>query len=350
MGPFAPKFRERVECGLSRDFAAPPTTASFPVMPADCFSFLSSGFAPVLANVSMTAEPVIGPITNSILVAGIVTGLIVWFVRSAMKRRAIIPDGKQNLVEFLCEFLYNQLEGIVGKKLAPRAFPLLATIFIYVLISNYFGLLPGVGTIGLESHPAAGAPDPHAVAENVETHAEGHFRPILRPATADLNMTLGMAIVFMLAWAVMTIREVGVWGFIVHTFGPKGGLKGFLRFALIPIFLFVGAIEIISILFRPISLSMRLFGNIFAGESLLHSMGGLGETFHLGPTMAFILRILIPFPFYFLELLVGLLQAIVFSLLCAVYIQLSTTHEEGHEGHADEDDATEREPRTAAAH
>ena len=97
---------------------------------------------------------------------------------------------------------------------------------------------------------------------------------------------------------------------------------------LIPIFLFVGVIEIISILFRPISLSFRLLGNVYAGESLLHAMNHIGATLGLGGAASFVIGLLAPIPFYFMEILVGLIQAIVFTLLCAVYVQLSASHDE----------------------
>ena len=119
---------------------------------------------------------------------------------------------------------------------------------------------------------------------------------------------------------------MGIVGFLKHMFAPKGGLTGFLKYCLVPIFLFVGVIEIISIIFRPISLSMRLFGNIFAGESLLHTMGSMGDSW--GPVGSFLASIFFPLPFYFMELLIGLLQGMVFALLCAVYIQLATSHDE----------------------
>ena len=124
------------------------------------------------------------------------------------------------------------------------------------------------------------------------------------------------------------MTELGPWGFIKHTFAPKGGLTGALGALLVPIFLFVGVIEIISIAFRPVSLSLRLYGNVYAGESLLHAMSALGDKW--GPIGSFISSIVLPLPFYFMELLVGVLQAMVFSLLCAVYIQLSTTHDDDH--------------------
>ena len=141
-----------------------------------------------------------------------------------------------------------------------------------------------------------------------------------------MNMTLGMAAVFMLVWLWLTMTELGPIGFLKHTFAPKGGLTGLLGVLLIPVFLFVGIIELISIAFRPVTLSLRLFGNVYAGESLLHVMGDLGKNW--GPVGSFVSSIVFPLPFYFMELLVGLLQAMVFSLLCAVYIQLSTSHDE----------------------
>jgi F-type H+-transporting ATPase subunit a len=173
--------------------------------------------------------------------------------------------------------------------------------------------VPGVGSIGF------GEPGGGPLGLKEVDH------PLLRPANADLNMTLGMALFFMVWWLIWTIQEVGVLGFLKHTFAPKGELKGFLWYALLPLFLFVGVIEVISIAIRPVSLSFRLFGNMYAGETLLHTMGGIGAS--LPVPLNWISLILFPLPFYFLELLVGLLQAFVFAMLCAVYIKLSTEHE-----------------------
>ena len=259
--------------------------------------------------------PALGWISNSIVVAVIVTVGVLLFTRMATKRMELIPGSKQNLVEYFVEFLYGQVEGIVGKHVAPKAFPLLATVFIFILASNWFGLLPGVGTIGF------GVTKAPLVLEVMET-------PLLRPATADLNMTLALAVVFMAVWAWLSISELGFWGTIVHIFGPKGGLQGALKYLLTPIFIFVGIIEVVSIVFRPMSLSLRLLGNIFAGETLLHTMGELGEKIGLPSWMAVITSVVFPLPFYFMEILVGALQATVFSLLCAVYIKLATTHDE----------------------
>jgi F-type H+-transporting ATPase subunit a len=275
--------------------------------------------SPLLAagGINAPAIPALGWISNSIVVAVIVTVGVLMFTRMATKRMELIPGPRQNFVEYLIEFLYGQVEGIVGKHVAPKAFPLLATVFIFILASNWFGLLPGVGTIGFG---VAKAP---LVLESVET-------PLLRPATADLNMTLALAVVFMVVWFWLSIRELGVWGTLVHIFGPKGGLQGSLKYMLMPIFMFVGIVEIVSIVFRPMSLSLRLLGNIFAGETLLHTMAHLGEKIGLPSWIAAISAVVFPLPFYFLEILVGILQATVFSLLCAVYIKLATSHDEEH--------------------
>jgi F-type H+-transporting ATPase subunit a len=267
-------------------------------------------------GVPITAEAPISTLpylTNSILVAGICTVILLILARNATRKMELVPRKAQNLFEALVEGLYETLEGIVGRHMIARTFSLLATIFIFILTANWFGLLPGVGTIGF--------------GERIGPLASAHvIHPLLRPASADLNMTLSIAALFMIVWLYWTFTETGPIQFLKHTFGPKGGLTGFLKVVLIPIFIFVGLIELISIAFRLVSLSMRLYGNIFAGENLLHAMGSLGDK--LPGVLAPLSSVLLPLPFYFLELLVGLIQAFVFMLLCAVYVQLSTSHEE----------------------
>jgi F-type H+-transporting ATPase subunit a len=257
--------------------------------------------------------------TNSFVFTVIVTALIVWVARWATRNMQLVPSGPQNVFELIVDTLYNTFEGIVGRHMISKVFPLLATLFIFILASNWIGLVPGVGTIGF------GKPGPGLLSLS-EVDA-----PLLRPANADLNMTLAMALFFMGWWVVWTIQEVGVIGFLKHTFAPKGGLSGILWFVLLPLFLFVGIIEIISILIRPVSLSFRLFGNIYAGETLLHTMQTIGASLPLG--LGYATAVIFPLPFYFLELLVGLLQAFVFAMLCAVYIKLSTDSGEGEHGH-----------------
>jgi F-type H+-transporting ATPase subunit a len=283
-----------------------------------------TSFTPLLAEVDRRAVPLFGEhggllafVTNSCLVAAIVLGLLLWWSRKATTNMQLVPHRAQNLFEFIVESLYSRVEGIVGPKMAPKAFPLLATLFIFILVSNWFGLIPGVGTIGWGKGSMFSL-------EEVD-------RPLFRPATADLNMTLGMALMFMLIWTIMTVRDAGIWNFLVHTFGPKGGMKGLMGTLLAIIFFGVGIIEMISILIRPVSLSLRLYGNIFAGETLLHTMMSLADK--APAPVPQICSILLPLPFYFMELLVGLVQALVFALLCAVYIQLSTST---HDGHGDE--------------
>lgn len=127
-------------------------------------------------------------------------------------------------------------------------------------------------------------------------------------------------------------------------------MKGFMRYVLIPIFAFVGVIEVISIAFRPVSLSLRLFGNVYAGENLMHTMSDLGETMHMPTAIAFLMKIIVPIPFYFLELLVGVVQALVFTLLCAVYIKLTTSHDDSHGAAHDDAHAAPHNATAAPAH
>lgn len=264
-------------------------------------------------GVSPQALELVPFLTNSILVGLVVLGLVYWFAHGATKNMTLIPHGKQNFAEAVIEFLYNQIESIVGKKVAPTAFPLLATLFLFILVSNWFGLLPGVGTIGWGEGTGSGS------LTEVDT-------PLLRPVTADLNATLGMTLVVFAVWIFLTVRETGVWGFLVHTFGPKGGLKGAMGVVMIFIFFAVGLIEVFSILLRNLTLPMRLYGNIYAGENVLHTMSAMAGT-------NIVLKVLFQLPFYFMELLVGVLQAMVFTLLTAVYIKLSTEHDEHGEEH-----------------
>ena len=143
------------------------------------------------------------------------------------------------------------------------------------------------------------------------------FRPFLRGGNADLNMTAAMAFTFALLWFFWAITENGLKGFLSHIFAPKGKFSGIMSLMMLGVFGFVGILEVISILFRPVALSFRLYGNIFAGENILENMMFMG-----GKWLAW----LPPLPFYFLELLVGLIQALVFMLLTAVFLKLICDH------------------------
>jgi F-type H+-transporting ATPase subunit a len=249
------------------------------------------------------ARPLGFPITNSMLVSWIVAVGIVVFAQMATKKMNQVPTGAQNLLEWLIEGLYKFLSSIIGPHLTERTFWFFATIFIFILSANWIGLIPGVGTIGWGTHTA------HGFVVN---------QPLLRGANADVNMTLAMALIFFACWIVWALREVGVKGFVKELFAPKGETEGVLRILMVVVFFAAGLIEVVSILFRPISLSFRLFGNIFAGENLLEAMSRLVPGFGW----------LLPIPFYFLELIMGLVQALVFMLLTAVFTMLICQHEE----------------------
>ncbi len=282
---------------------------------------------PIAADIPLNAEGLLSGfdwLTNSVFVSLLVVGIVLFFSRRATKVVKLVPEGPQNAFEAILEVLYGTIEEIVGPKMVRRIFALLATLFLFILASNWFALLPGVGSIGFAKDPSLMGPFHSISPDNMGV-------PILRPTTADLNMTLAMALVFMVLWLYWSIQEMGVGGFLKHMFGVKGGLKGVLAIALAPIFFGVGLIEVVSIAFRPVSLSLRLFGNVFAGENLLATMLSLGKTLGFPPFFAHLSSIIIPLPFYFLELLIGLLQAMVFVLLCAVYVALSTTHDDEEE-------------------
>ena len=246
-------------------------------------------------------------ITNSMVVTWVVAILLIIFAQRATRNIKRIPEGAQNFWEWLVESLYTFLEGIIGHDLVKKTFWFFATIFIMILACNWFGLIPGVGSIGWGTPGADGKL--HHISE-----------PILRGANADMNMTLAMAMVFFVCWTIWALQANGPGGFILHIFGPKGDTGGALKVLMIAVFVLVGLLEVVSILFRPISLSFRLFGNIFAGENMLEAMAVLV------PALGW----LIPIPFYFMELLVGVVQALVFMLLTAVFTLLICQHDEEH--------------------
>ena len=249
------------------------------------------------------ARPLNFPITNSMVVSWIVAlGLIV-FAQVATRDMKQVPGGAQNFLEWLIEGLYKFMVGIIGPHLTERTFWFFATIFIFVLSANWVGLIPGVGSIGW-GHPTS--------------HGFKIEQPLFRGANADVNMTLAMALVFFACWIFWSFREVGLRGFFKELFAPKGDTEGPLRVLMVVVFFAAGCLEVVSILFRPISLTFRLYGNIFAGENLLEAMA------KLGPGVGW----LVPIPFYFLELLMGLVQALVFMLLTAVFTMLMCQHEE----------------------
>jgi F-type H+-transporting ATPase subunit a len=247
------------------------------------------------------------PISNSILTTWIIAALIIIGVRLAVGTPKLIPGKGQSVVEGMAQGLRDALEPIVGKKMIAKTFPLLCGFFVFILLMNWSGLLPGVGTIKY-SH-------------------DGHWLEAIRPANSDLNTTLGLAVISFVAWTYFVLRYAGFKVLIFDLFGNKASKKEvgmFMWVMLVPIFFAVGGIEIVSILFRPLSLSFRLFGNVFGGENLIHA---LGDPKTLGVFATYIL----PAMAGMLEVLVGIIQAFVFTLLSAVYIGLICNHEGGHD-------------------
>ena len=248
------------------------------------------------------ATPFGFPITNSMVVTWIVAVGLIVFAQTATRSMKQVPDGPQNLLEWLIEGLYRFLEGIIGPHLVERTFWFFGTVFIFILAANWAGLVPGVGSIGWGHRTDAGF--------RIE-------QPLFRGVNADVNMTLAMALVFFACWIVWAVQENGPKGFLKELFAPKGESVGPLKILMLVVFFAAGCLEIVSILFRPISLSFRLYGNIFAGETMLETMARV-------PYIAWLVQV----PFYFLELLVGLVQALVFTLLTAVFTLLICQHHE----------------------
>jgi F-type H+-transporting ATPase subunit a len=239
-------------------------------------------------------------ITNSMITGWLISLVIITLILVAVGNPKILPGKAQSVFESLLEALRDLFEPIVGKKAFPFVFPLLVTLFIFILIQNWSGLLPGVGTVGYG----------HDV--------DGKFhmtRPWVRPFTADFNSTIALALISFGGFIIAILKFAGPKLILWDLFGNKADKNetpGWLYPILSLVFLVVGLIELFSISIRPFTLSVRLFGNIFGGENLLH-----GTNF---------------FPvFYFMELLVGLIQATVFTLLSAVYVGLICNHGDDHD-------------------
>ncbi len=241
-------------------------------------------------------------ITNAMATGWVLSAVLVGFILWLIGKPAVIPSKGQAVVESLIEALRGVLEPIVGPKAFPASFPLLITFFIFILFHNWMGLLPGVGTMGWGQM------------------VDGHFhltRPLIRPHNADFNGTVALALVSFGAWAIIVFKFAGPKVILADLFGNKADKRetpGWLYPILSLVFLVVGCIEVFSIAIRPFTLSVRLFGNVFGGENLLHGTGFI-------------------FVFYFMELMVGVIQALVFTLLTAVYIGLLCNHEGGDHGH-----------------
>jgi F-type H+-transporting ATPase subunit a len=256
------------------------------------------------------------PITNSLIMTVLIDLLLLLTIVFGARNLQLIPRGFQNFVEFMVESFYN-FSQTVDRKNVAKFFPLCASIFFFVLYSNYFALVPGVGSIGVcrVEHAAEGAqPEAHeppsAIFAGLPGYcADGKIVPYLRAPSSDLNVTL--------AWALAAVFMVEVFGFqalglsyLIKFFNFKEGAMGF----------FVGLLELISEFVRIIAFSFRLFGNIFAGEVVL-------------AVMAYLFGYLLPLPFYGLELFVAFMQAFIFSVLTLVFMSIATIAHGGHDEH-----------------
>lgn len=215
------------------------------------------------------------PITNTILTTWIVMAILIILAVLVRKRLSLVPGALQSIVEIVIETVYNLVKSITGERVGRIIFPLIMTLFIFILTANWLGLLPGFGTITY------------------------HHVPIFRPPNSDLNTTLAMALI-----TVLLVQVAGI---------AYRGIKGYLKEFVTPPFLapIMAPIHIISELSHILSLSARLFGNIFGGDVIL--------------TVIFVmLPPLIPVMFMILESLFGLIQAVIFAVLSTIYFSMST--------------------------
>lgn len=239
--------------------------------------------------VSFAAEPIVSlgffRVTNSFLDSLVVDLILILMIVALNKKILMIPGMFQNAIEMIVEGFYNLTESVTGAERASKIFPYFISFFLFILIANWTGLIPGVTSVGF--------------------YKNHQLIPLFRSATSDFNVTLGLALVSAVATHILSIRTIGIKDYLGR------------YFSLNPINLYVGFLEMISEITKVISLSFRLFGNIFAGEVVLGTISAL---------FAF----LFPLPFLLLEVVVGLIQALVFAMLTMAFMAvLSTPHHQG---------------------
>lgn len=243
-----------------------------------------------MLNISFLPEHIITigsfEITNSLLISWVAMAILIIFAYLATRKMRIVPSGFQNFMEVIIEALYNLIESVTGNdKQSKKFFPIVATIFLFVLLANWLGLIPGVGSIGLRE----------------EHNGEEIIVPLFRSTSADLNFTLALAIMSVGAAQIFGVAALGIF-----KYGGKFiNLKN-------PILFFVGLLELIGETAKMVSFSFRLFGNVFAGEVLLL-------------VISFLVPYLVPLPFYFLEVIVGVIQAFIFAMLTLVFLKMAVT-------------------------
>jgi F-type H+-transporting ATPase subunit a len=256
---------------------------------------------------SLYTIPVIGlPITNSMICTWIVAVIILIVVRvSTWKNIKEVPSGMQNVLEALVEMWDGLIGDILDKRVTRWVFPFATTFFIFIVISNLMDLVPGVGSIGI--------------------YHNGQFKPLFRPPTTDANLTVAMAGIFLVMSLFWAVRYNGVWGLVKHIFGVKMETNKWTFPLFFLLFLFIGTMELLSVAFaRPVALAMRLYGNVFAGESILDMI------FH---SKSLLFSLVLSSCMYFYETFVCLVQAFVFAMLVVAFVGTLCTHTEEEHGH-----------------
>lgn len=273
-------------------------------------------------EITIYAEPIfhIGKfeITNSLLTSWLAVVVIFFFALAIRLNMKKIPGKLQHVFEVIVEGALSLCDQVTSdRKITEKVFPFVFSLFVFILINNWIGLLPFVSAIGFyEMH------------EGVKT-----FVPLFRAGTADINFTLAMSLIFVIGSNIFGVIVIGLWKMINKyvNMGALGSIFTKIRkdksvLIVAPITFFVGLLELIGEFAKIASLSFRLFGNVFAGEVLLASM-------------AAIFVYILPGPFLFLEVFIGLIQALIFSLLATVYFTIASQdhseHEEegGHSSH-----------------
>lgn len=246
------------------------------------------------------------PITNSMICTWIVALVILIIVRSTTpKNIKEVPSGMQNLLESLVEVWDGLIGDILDQRVTRWVFPFATTFFIFIVMSNLMDLVPGVGSIGI--------------------HQNGRFTPFFRPPTTDANLTVAMAGIFLVMSLYWAIRFNGPWGLVKHIFGVKMEANKWVYPLFVLLFLFIGAMELLSVVFaRPVALAMRLYGNVYAGESILDMIFNAP---HLWQSL------LLSSFMYFYETFVCVVQAFVFAMLVVAFVGTLCTHQEEEHGH-----------------
>ncbi len=231
------------------------------------------------------------PITNALIMTWIVVGVLIVLAALLKRKLSLIPGKIQAGVEWVFEGVLGYMTEILeSESLARKFFPLIMTIFLFVLVANELAFLPGIGTVGLDN-------------------GHGGLIPFLRAPAADLNLTLALAII-----SFLTIEITGL-----KMLGGASYLMKYINFTS-PVNFAVGIIELISNLGRLVSFSFRLFGNVFAGEVML-------------VVAAFFVPYLLPVPLMGFEVFVGFIQAVVFAMLTLFFIKLAIMEPHGNESH-----------------